>query len=156
MDCIDCHNRPTHIYNSPNDLIDTSMSNGNIDHSLPYIKKEGLSALDPQNSSLDAANLKIDAIRDYYKRLIPRYFRIKGRAIDNAVKELKNIAVLTTFPDMKVTWNSYPKQCRAYQFARLLPLPWQTGGNNGDQKGQTVSADCQLCHYLDISQAFPK
>ena len=39
MDCIDCHNRPTHIYRMPEEATDLAMLNGEIDPSLPYIKK---------------------------------------------------------------------------------------------------------------------
>ena len=35
MDCVDCHNRPTHIYELPNDAIDSALQQERIDRSLP-------------------------------------------------------------------------------------------------------------------------
>ena len=38
MDCIDCHNRPTHHYNPPATLVNRAMSLEQISHDLPGIK----------------------------------------------------------------------------------------------------------------------
>jgi hypothetical protein len=156
MDCIDCHNRATHIFSSPNDLIDTAMQNGLIDPSLPYIKKEGLSALDPPNPSLDAAYARVEAIKDYYKQNYPQAYQQKGAAINTAVNELKNIAQETTFPDMKVTWNTYPDNIGHINSPGCFRCHGKLVATNGSQKGQTISADCQLCHYSNINEAFPQ
>jgi len=45
MDCIDCHNRPTHVYRSPEDEIDSAIQEGRIDRSLPFARRETLAAL---------------------------------------------------------------------------------------------------------------
>jgi hypothetical protein len=39
MDCIDCHNRPTHIYVPPDRSIDRALLGGRIDRTLPYVKQ---------------------------------------------------------------------------------------------------------------------
>ena len=39
MDCVDCHNRPTHIYQPPDKAVDDQLAAGHIDSSLPFIKK---------------------------------------------------------------------------------------------------------------------
>jgi hypothetical protein len=39
MDCIDCHNRPAHIFRSPRQLIDTSLAGGVLSTSLPFIRR---------------------------------------------------------------------------------------------------------------------
>src|SRR5208282_3312529 len=38
MDCMDCHNRPAHKYQSPESAVNLAMSLGQIDTGLPYIK----------------------------------------------------------------------------------------------------------------------
>src|SRR5579871_1675570 len=40
MDCVDCHNRPTHIYVSPDQAVDQSLLARRIDASLPFIKQQ--------------------------------------------------------------------------------------------------------------------
>ena len=45
MDCIDCHNRPAHIYQTPDDAVDLAMSLGKIDRSLPWVKTNAVGVL---------------------------------------------------------------------------------------------------------------
>ncbi len=39
MDCIDCHNRPSHNYNSPNVYFDKAMLTGAVSNNIPFFKK---------------------------------------------------------------------------------------------------------------------
>ena len=147
MDCIDCHNRATHIFQSPNDLIDKALAEGKIDSSLPFIKKQGISVLDPVNTSLDAANQRIDGIKDYYRSTYPQIYQAKGAAIDQAITQLKEVARLTTFPEMNVSWKSYPDNLGHMQSPGCFRCHGQLVQSNGSQKGTPVSANCTLCHY---------
>ena len=45
MDCMDCHNRPAHTYQSPNDAVNLAMSLGNIDSNLKWIKTNAVYTL---------------------------------------------------------------------------------------------------------------
>jgi nitrate/TMAO reductase-like tetraheme cytochrome c subunit len=45
MDCVDCHNRPSHVYQMPDPAMDHAIQLGEIDRSLPYIRREGMKAL---------------------------------------------------------------------------------------------------------------
>jgi len=38
MDCIDCHNRPSHNYRPPQGFIDDAITSGEISRELPDIK----------------------------------------------------------------------------------------------------------------------
>ena len=42
MDCVDCHNRPTHVYKLPEEAVDQAITAHQIDGSLPFIKKESV------------------------------------------------------------------------------------------------------------------
>lgn len=45
MDCVDCHNRATHIYQDPGRAVDESIRLGKIDRSLPFIRREAVGAM---------------------------------------------------------------------------------------------------------------
>ena len=45
MDCIDCHNRPSHIYHQPDKMMNENLNKGIIDETLPYIKSLGVEVL---------------------------------------------------------------------------------------------------------------
>ena len=57
MDCVDCHNRATHIYEDPSKAIDTRIRTGLLSRELPFLKKQGLAAISAgyanQKSAMD-------------------------------------------------------------------------------------------------------
>ncbi|MFH1003836.1 MAG: NapC/NirT family cytochrome c [Chloroflexota bacterium] len=150
MDCIDCHNRATHIFSSPEELIDTAMTQGTIDKNLPFIKREGVQALDPPNPSLDEANARVEAVRDFYRTSYPEVYATEGAAIDAAITELKEVARLTTFPYMGVTWQTYGNNIGHQQSPGCFRCHGKLVATNGSQPGKAVDADCNLCHYLNV------
>jgi nitrate/TMAO reductase-like tetraheme cytochrome c subunit len=148
MDCLDCHTRITHIFRSPEELIDEALLQGKIDRSLPYIKREGLKALDPQNPSLAEAVIKVDAIRDFYSANYPEVYVKQARVIEAAITELEDIARLTTFPEMKINWNTYIDNIGHQKSLGCFRCHGKLVAISGEPKGKTLTADCKLCHYV--------
>jgi hypothetical protein len=152
MDCVDCHNRATHIFQSPGDLIDIALTQGTIDSSLPYIKWLGVNALDPPNSSLDEAMAKVQVISEFYRRWYPQVYTEKQDAINEAITELNEVATLTTFPDMKVTWTTYPENIGHIESPGCFRCHDKLQIASAGAKGETISSDCQLCHYFGLNK----
>jgi hypothetical protein len=150
MDCVDCHNRATHVFNSPDELIDIAMTQGKIDPSLPFIKKIGLTALDPANSSLEAADAKLDAIRDFYQENYPEVYTSQGSDIDEAITELKDIARLTTFPEMHITWKTYIDNAGHTDSPGCFRCHGKLEAYGGPNSGQVIDKDCDACHYFSL------
>jgi len=150
MDCMDCHNRATHIFRSPEELVNTALAQGKIDSSLPFIKREALKALDPPSPSLAEAVNKVESIREFYRASYPQVFKDKQGAIDGAINELKEIARLTTFPDMKVTWKTYVDNAGHLESPGCLRCHGKLTATTGAQKGKVIDAGCESCHYFEI------
>src|SRR5262245_38819017 len=51
MECVDCHNRPTHTFSLPERALDKALAGGAISTSLPFIKKKGLELLKAEYAS---------------------------------------------------------------------------------------------------------
>lgn len=147
MDCIDCHNRATHIFNSPSDLVDNALVEGRIDSGLPFIKKKITDALYPSNASLEAANAKLDTIAGFYQTSYPQLYASKKASIDAAIAEAKNIARLTTFPDMRVTWDTYPTNAGHETAPGCFRCHGKLVATSPSARNQTIEARCDLCHY---------
>ncbi len=148
MDCIDCHNRATHIFSSPSELIDASIFQGKIDSGLPFIKREGVNALEPANPSLEQAFSKIARIKEFYRNSYPQIYQENGAAIDKAVAELNKIATLTTFPHMRVTWTTYVDNLGHQDSPGCFRCHGKLVATNGAQKGKKIDASCDSCHYI--------
>ena len=150
MDCMDCHNRATHIFRSPAELIDMALAQGKIDSSLPFIKREGLNALDPPNPSLAQAITKVDAIKEFYSTSYPQIYEEKEPAIDEAIEELKEIARLTTFPDMKVSWRTYLDNIAHQESPGCFRCHGKLVATTGTEEGKVIDAGCDSCHYFEL------
>jgi len=148
MDCIDCHNRATHIFQSPEDLIDDAMVQGLIDPTLPYIKREAMQAVGTIAPNLDEAFARVETIRDFYKTNYPDLSSYKQPQIDAAIAQLKTVATLTTFPVMKVNYMTYPDNVSHITSPGCMRCHGKLVATSGPQNGQTIGADCTLCHYF--------
>jgi nitrate/TMAO reductase-like tetraheme cytochrome c subunit len=143
MDCIDCHNRATHQFQPPEEIIADFMTQGTIDQSLPYINLKATEALYPQNSTLQEAYSKLDAIENFYATDYPDLYAQKKASIESSIAQLKIVAQLTTFPDMKVNWDTYPDNATHVGCFRCHGALVST---QGPDKGNTVDVSCTLCH----------
>jgi len=109
MDCVDCHNRPTHIYRTPEQGIDEALQQGRIDHSLPYVRREGLKALQREYESHEAGREGIrGALEAFYAESYPDVAGARAAEIDEAARVLGDVYAVNVFPEMKVTWGTYP------------------------------------------------
>lgn len=78
MDCIDCHNRPTHIFQLPDRAVDQAMAQGRISAGLPYIRKKAVEVLKVKYPDRDTATSQIAAaLTDYYQKSYPEVYRDK-------------------------------------------------------------------------------
>ena len=88
MDCVDCHNRPTHIYRSPHEEIDESLRVGRIDTSLPLVRREGLRLLQEDYASQEEARTQLaSSLQSFYQENYPdiALAKIYGRDLKREV-----------------------------------------------------------------------
>src|SRR5438309_589124 len=72
MDCMDCHNRPSHTYDLPDRALDRAMRDGLVSPTLPFVKKKALEILKVNYLSRDEAAQKIPAaFAKYYQDSYP-------------------------------------------------------------------------------------
>ncbi|MCF7809858.1 NapC/NirT family cytochrome c [bacterium] len=155
LDCVDCHNRATHIYQDPEQAIDEIIQRGLIDRSLPYIKQRTLGALLNNYPDLDTGLKEIDNyIWNYYNKEFPNLISEKGDEITNAVEEVKTIYSRNIHHRMNITWNSYPSHLGHKDNRGCFRCH---NSNLRDDEDNSISMDCTLCHSflaLDEDRAF--
>ncbi len=152
MDCIDCHNRATHVFNSPDTLLDTAFVQGQLDPGLPYLKQQGLLALDPPAPSLTEAYARVEAIRDFYRTKYPQVYQQKGDCISGAIQTTRGIADLTDFPEMHMTWSVYTSDAGHQGTPGCFRCHGNLVAQGGPQQGRLISSACDLCHYFNLNQ----
>jgi nitrate/TMAO reductase-like tetraheme cytochrome c subunit len=146
MDCVDCHNRATHIFPSPETAVDELMASGAIDPALPYAKRQAFEALTGGYVGSDDALAGIDRdFRGFYAREHPEAYTSHADAIDRAVAALQSVYKRAIHPRMNVSWDSYPNHighdddggCRRCHNPDLV-----------DESGRAVANGCTLCHSI--------
>ena len=85
MDCIDCHNRATHVFRSPGELMDIAFARGNMAPNLPFLKDQGLKALVPVNASEQAAIDKVESIAEFYRTKYPQIYAEQRQTLDKSL-----------------------------------------------------------------------
>src|SRR6185369_55550 len=100
MDCVDCHNRPTHIYVPPDSSVDHAMALNVIDPGLPFIKQQGVQVLTADYKTADEAQKAIpEKINAFYQQKYPQIASSKADAIKGASAALQRIFGTTFFPE---------------------------------------------------------
>ncbi len=146
MDCMDCHNRPSHKFLSPNAAVDQSMANGRIDPSIPWAKKNVVKALVQNYATREEAQQKIEAsLRADYPN---------EKRVDSLIAEAKAIYKVNFFPEMKADWRAHPDYIghkdsngcfRCHDGKHLA----------SDGKTSIKGSDCNACHII-VSQGAGK
>jgi len=146
MDCVDCHNRPTHIYVSPDQSVDQSLLARRLDVSLPFIKQQAVTVLTGTYASTDAAIQGIaSGLQGFYESKYPDVAKTKQLEIRNAVTEVQQIFKRTTFPEMKLNWQTHPNNLGHYYSSGCFRCH---DGQHVSADGRVISKDCNQCHTL--------
>ncbi len=145
FDCMDCHNRPTHIIMPPDRAVNISIETNRIDRSMPFIKKVAVEALTLPYETDDEADSGIDQyIRDFYRNGKPEA-GISEQTLVQAIREVQAIYHRNFFPLMRVDWRAYPDNIGHMMFEGCFRCH---DGEHTDSEGVAVSMDCDSCHQF--------
>jgi NapC/NirT cytochrome c family, N-terminal region len=150
MDCMDCHNRPSHQFlASAERAVDLAIALGEVDRSLPFIRREGVRLLKESYPDQPAALAAIrTGVEQFYRSGQGDVLTAKKAAVDRSIDALQRLYSRSVFPSMKVTWGRYPSNLGHNDFPGCFRC--HDDGHKA-QDGSTISQDCEMCHkMLDI------
>lgn len=147
MDCVDCHNRPTHIYRQPDEEMDSALEAKRIDPTLPFIKKIGMEALNSVEAKDAAADLQKIAsqVRGFYEKEHPDVSTSRGEAIQTAIKEMQAMYSKNVFPEMSVSWGAYINNLGHVKFDGCFRCH---DDSMKSADGKVIPQDCNACHAV--------
>jgi hypothetical protein len=155
MDCIDCHNRPTHAFELPENAVDLRMSRGLISPELPYIRKKAVELLKVNYADRESAQKQIvEGIESYYRSTYPEIYNSKRALVEQSADNIAKIYLRNIFPAMNVTWGVHPNNLGHNDFPGCFRCH---DGLHTASDGQTISNDCTSCHnLLAVQEENPK
>jgi nitrate/TMAO reductase-like tetraheme cytochrome c subunit len=149
MDCMDCHNRPTHIIKTPGDAVNDAMASGAIDPSLPWVKQVAVNALLPRYTNTQIALDSIAvSVNSFYRERYPQIASQRAGEINKAITTLKGIYQNNFFPYMRVDWRAYNNDIGHMNYLGCFRCH---DGNHKSENGQVIPNKCETCHII-VSQ----
>lgn len=143
MDCIDCHNRPSHRLLSPVKAVDRALEAGKIDRNLPNIKSTAVAALTAEYPGKAEAFAGIEtALREPFKES----GKDRSAAVNQAVETVQQIYSNNFFPLMKVKWSDYPEHDGHLEFMGCARC--HDGQHEEAETKKQINTDCRSCHEI--------
>jgi hypothetical protein len=139
MDCMDCHNRPAHRYETPNSAVNLAIALNNIDRRLPWVKTNALFAL-TRNYTNDT-----QALEGIATILADRYREDPRRP--QLTEAVQQIYKDNFFPEMKATWQSYPDNIGHKDWPGCFRCH-DGEHKTSDGKRAIQANDCNACHTI--------
>ncbi|MDH4248906.1 MAG: NapC/NirT family cytochrome c [Deltaproteobacteria bacterium] len=146
MDCMDCHNRPSHQFPTPMSLVNQALEGGSVDRTLPFIKIQAVKALDEKYETTTEALLGIEnTILDYYEKNYPKVFKSESVALARTITSIQSIYQRSMFPEMKAGYFSYPDNLGHRDWPGCFRC------HNDKLKtveGNSIFTTCNKCHLI--------
>ena len=147
MDCIDCHNRPSHTMAATAErAVNERMADGEIPRTLPFVRREAVKALKASYATQDAADEGITrALREFYRTQASEVFMSRRQDVENAVRATTTIYRRNVFPEMNVQFGTYPNSIGHVDFPGCFRCH---DDSHRTKDGRKISQDCETCHSI--------
>ncbi len=139
MECTDCHSRPAHKINTPNEAVDSALSTGRIDPNIPWVKSKVVAALvQPYKTKQEA--------EEGIARSLHAAYPDPGQA-DRIIAETQTIYRANFFPEVKTDWRTHPNFIGHKDWNGCFRC--HDGKHvSSDGKAQIKASDCNSCHTI--------
>jgi hypothetical protein len=152
MDCVDCHNRPTHaFFATPERAVDAAIAREAIPTDLPFARREAVAALKATYQDSDAAQRTIaERLRAFYAEggAPPAGSGTNGRGakVEQLVRAAQFLYSRSVFPKMNVTWGTHLNNLGHTDSSGCFRCH---DGEHKTSDGQEIRQDCEMCHAIE-------
>jgi len=147
MDCIDCHNRPTHLFQSPAKETDALLQRQADLRDLPFYKREVVKAA---SVTYPTHELGVEGVRNaitaFYKTSSPEIAVKQAALVARAAEEAARVYDRTEFPEMKTGFKTHPNNIGHEDSPGCFRC--HDGGMKNAKTGETIPDDCETCHSI--------
>jgi hypothetical protein len=157
MDCVDCHNRPTHTFHVPAKAVDWIIDTHSELRTLPYFKREAVKAIrgdyETHAGGVEAVR---DAIVSFYDSEYPEVVATEPDLVVRAADLTAQAFARLVFPEMGTTWETHPNHIGHDDFPGCMRChDDEMSTADGEY---TIPMDCETCHIflLEDSQEYPE
>lgn len=153
MDCVDCHNRPAHVYLPPDIAVDQAFAAGTLDQGLPYLKRQAVAVLSADYQTEEEAVASIEtSLRQFYRTNYSDVYSQKEGNINTAISVIQEIFRTYFFPEMKTNWKTHPNNIGHLNSTGCFRCH---DGNLVSNTGKVITAECNVCHTMIFDSDAP-
>ncbi|MBI5622360.1 MAG: NapC/NirT family cytochrome c [Elusimicrobia bacterium] len=153
MDCVDCHNRPSHVYKPADRVVDGAFELGQLDPSLPFLKRESVRLLAASYATQTEALAAIrKGLPEFYAKNYPKVLEAKRPAVDAAAETVARLFSSYIFPEMKTDWRVHPNHAGHRDSDGCYRCH---DGLHKSADGAVVTKSCDACHSV-LAQGPPQ
>jgi nitrate/TMAO reductase-like tetraheme cytochrome c subunit len=147
MDCIDCHNRPTHLFETPAKEMDSVLQRQADLRALPFFKREVVKAasITYPTHEVGVAGVRT-AITSYYATTHPELAAKQAALVARASEEGARVYDRTVFPEMNTDSKTHPNNIGHDDSPGCFRC--HDGNMKNVASGKTIPNDCDTCHDI--------
>ena len=147
MDCMDCHNRPSHpMAATPERAINELMARGDVPKTLPFVRRETVKSLKASYATQEGADEGISRmLRDFYRTNYPTQYMTARQDVEKAVRATVGVYRRNVFPEMKVQFGTYPSNIGHIDSPGCFRCH---DDNHKSKDGTKIGQDCDTCHSV--------
>jgi hypothetical protein len=148
LDCMDCHNRPSHpMAASPERAVDAAIARGEIPRTLPFVRREGVKALKVSYATHAAGSEGVaKALREFYRTGYQDIYTTRRQEVDKAVAATQNVFERNVFPEMKVNFGTHSNNIGHVDSPGCFRCHDES---HKTKDGKTIGQDCESCHKIE-------
>jgi len=148
MDCLDCHNRPSHqMAVTAERAVNAAMARDVIPSSLPFAHREAVKVLKAGYPTEDAAMEAIaKALGDFYLGSDQAIYSTRRQEVEKAVTGAQQVYRRNVFPEMNVQFGTYPSNVGHTDVPGCFRCH---DDNHTTSDGRKISQDCETCHTIE-------
>jgi hypothetical protein len=147
MDCIDCHNRPTHLFETPARAADSLLQRQADLRALPFYKREIVKAVSASYATHEQGVARVrDVIRAFYQSKYPDSAGQQAALVARAADAAARIYDRTVFPQMHTSSKTHPSNIGHDESPGCFRC--HDGEMKNAATGATIPDDCDTCHGI--------
>lgn len=152
MDCIDCHNRPTHLLEVPSNALDVALAARAELVTLPFFKREALAAIEADYPTrVEGMEEVRRRVESFYSEGYPELWQERRSSVEKGAEVASTIYGRSVFPEMSTTWETHRNhighedspgcfRCHDEELATA----------DGDH---VITIDCETCHTFLVEDS---
>jgi hypothetical protein len=153
VDCMDCHNRSTHVFRTPSRAVNSALIVEPELRSIPFAKRELVAAIVKPYPSREEGRAGVtSAVRGFYQDDYPEVFEARGGEVDRLIEIAKACYNRSFFPRMNVSWRTYCNNIGHLEFAGCFRCH---DGKHVDDEGNPITRECSACHDFLVPASSP-